>query len=50
MLQKLCHFLRDVTACLVVGGARNLRAQEAELRARPDIVVRGRVWGCVTYE
>ena len=38
MLGKLCQFT-DVVSCLVVGGTKNLRAQEAELRARPDIVV-----------
>jgi superfamily II DNA/RNA helicase len=25
--------------CLIVGGAKNTRAQEAELRAKPDIIV-----------
>lgn len=39
MLTRLAQFT-DMTACLVVGGSRNLRAQEAELRVRPDIVVR----------
>lgn len=40
MLQKLSQFVADMTTCLVVGGSRNMRAQEAELRARPDVVVR----------
>lgn len=44
MLTRLAQFT-DMTACLVVGGSRNLRAQEAELRARPDIVVREWVGG-----
>jgi ATP-dependent RNA helicase DDX27 len=38
MLQKLSQFT-DITSMLVVGGAKNLRAQEAELRACPDVVV-----------
>eukprot|EP00624_Nannochloropsis_granulata_P004672 evm.model.NODE_33595_length_12468_cov_18.881296.1 len=38
MLTKLSQFT-DMVCCLVVGGAKNMRAQEAELRARPDIVV-----------
>ena len=38
MLTKLSQFT-DMVACLVVGGAKNMRAQEAELRARPDVVV-----------
>lgn len=38
MLTTLSQFT-DMVSCLVVGGSRNLRAQEAELRARPDIVV-----------
>ena len=38
MLSKLCQFT-DIVSCLIVGGTKNLRVQEAELRARPDIVV-----------
>jgi ATP-dependent RNA helicase DDX27 len=29
----------DIGCCLIVGGSKNLRSQEAELRSRPDIVV-----------
>jgi ATP-dependent RNA helicase DDX27 len=38
MLEKLSRFT-DISGCLIVGGSKNLRAQEAELRGRPDIVV-----------
>ena len=38
MLTKLSQFT-DMVCCLVVGGAKNMKAQEAELRARPDVVV-----------
>lgn len=41
MLQRLSQYAKDLEACLVVGGSRNMRAQEAELRARPDVVVGG---------
>eukprot|EP00752_Nemacystus_decipiens_P008413 g7522.t1 len=38
MCRSLSQFT-DISCALVVGGNKNLKAQEAELRARPDIVV-----------
>lgn len=38
MLTQLSQFL-DITSSLIVGGSKNLRSQEAELRGRPDVVV-----------
>ncbi|CAM9916771.1 unnamed protein product, partial [Hapterophycus canaliculatus] len=38
MCRSLSQFT-DIACSLVVGGNKNLKAQEAELRARPDIVV-----------
>ncbi|CAM9971228.1 unnamed protein product [Scytosiphon promiscuus] len=38
MCRSLSQFT-DIACALVVGGNKNLKAQEAELRARPDIVV-----------
>ncbi|CAM9491473.1 unnamed protein product [Ectocarpus sp. 12 AP-2014] len=38
MCRSLSQFT-DIACALVVGGNKNLKAQEAELRARPDIVI-----------
>lgn len=38
MLSRLSQYT-DMVTCLVVGGSKNMRVQESELRARPDIVV-----------
>ncbi|CAB1113976.1 unnamed protein product [Ectocarpus sp. CCAP 1310/34] len=38
MCRSLSQFT-DIASALVVGGNKNLKAQEAELRARPDIVI-----------
>ncbi|CAM9210670.1 unnamed protein product [Phaeothamnion confervicola] len=38
MGEALARFT-DIRCCLITGGAKNLRSQEAELRGRPDIVV-----------
>ncbi|CAM9939441.1 unnamed protein product, partial [Choristocarpus tenellus] len=38
MCRSLGQFT-DISSCLVVGGNKNIKAQEAELRGRPDIVV-----------
>jgi ATP-dependent RNA helicase DDX27 len=38
MISTLAQFTK-IRACLIVGGAKNVNAQAAELRTRPDIVV-----------
>lgn len=38
MMATLAQFT-DLRACLIVGGAKNVQAQAAELRGRPDIIV-----------
>ena len=39
MLGRLTQFCAGISAALITGGAKNLRAQEAELRTGPDVVV-----------
>lgn len=39
MMTKLAQFAKGVSGVLIVGGAKNLRAQEAELRMGPDVVI-----------
>jgi ATP-dependent RNA helicase DDX27 len=38
MMATLAQFT-DLRACLIVGGAKNVQAQAAELRTRPDVIV-----------
>ena len=38
VLQRLSQFT-DITSCLVCGGKKDVKSQEAVLRQRPDVVV-----------
>jgi ATP-dependent RNA helicase DDX27 len=49
VLERLSQYT-DVTSCLICGGKKDVRSQEATLRQRPDVVVSIRCWdsvGCV---
>lgn len=39
MMSTFMQHISDIRSCLIVGGTKNVNAQAAELRTRPDIIV-----------
>jgi ATP-dependent RNA helicase DDX27 len=39
MLESLAQFCKNIRACLIVGGSKDVNSQAAELRTRPEVVV-----------
>lgn len=38
-MSTFMHYITNIRTCLIVGGTKNVQAQAAELRTRPDVIV-----------